>query len=631
MHRLLLRQIKRHLGEAGHVPESMRDLVEAVDTAYEQEDGDRAMLERSLDIMSRELIERNEALQKSLSTLRATLESTADGILVVNNDRSIESYNHKFLEMWRIPQELIDCWDDRQAIAFVLDQVKDPVRFVETIERLANSEEELIDLLEFKDERVFERYSQPRHVAGTLVGRVWSFRDVTQRLSSERRLAYLANFDPLTRLPNRNLLHDRLQHAIGQAAREGQRMAVLFLDIDHFKNINDTLGHAVGDRILEEVAGRLTASCRRTDTIARLGGDEYTLILEGLQDPAQAAVVAQELLDAFQRPFQVNGREVFCTVSVGITMYPTDADNIEDLLKNADAAMYRAKEQGRNNYQFFTTDMNRKAMERLLLGNSLRWGLERREFRLFYQPQIDLTTGEVAGVEALLRWQHPELGLVLPGQFIDMLEETGIMIAVGEWALREACAFNASLRRHGLSPLRLSVNFSTRQFRQPDLVESVARALREADLEANFLEIEITESVLAEAHLDTGMLDRIKALGVKFVIDDFGTGYSSLGYLKRFPIDSLKIDQSFIRDLLRDADSAEITSAVIGLAHSLHLNVIAEGVETQEQLRYLMKRGCHEVQGYVYARPMPGDELVAWLRKSRARPPRHVRAQATAD
>ena len=626
-HRLLLRQIKRYLREAGDLPEDVRELLAAVDHAYHQEDDDRRMLEHSLDTMSQELIERNQALEQSLSTLRATLESTADGILVVSNERGIESYNQKFLEMWGIPPEAIGQWDDRQAIAYVMDQLKAPESFVEKIELTSRTEEQVFDLLEFKDGRIFERYSQPRLVGGRLVGRVWSFRDVTQRLASERRLAYLANYDPLTQLPNRNLLQDRLQHAILHAAREGQRLAVLFLDLDNFKNINDTLGHAVGDRILEEAAKRLRGCCRKSDTIARLGGDEYTLLLEDLGQPDEAAQVAQTLLAAFARPFEVEGREVFCSVSIGIAIFPSDAENIDDLMKNADAAMYRAKEQGRNHYQFFTADMNRRAMERLLLGNNLRRALERREFQLHYQPQLDLTTGRVAGIEALLRWVHPDLGLVLPGQFIGMLEETGMIVPVGDWLLHEACRLNASLADHGLSPLRLSVNFSIRQFRR-DRVEFVSRVLRETKLEPRLLEMEITESVLAEAHLDTSALARLRELGVRFVIDDFGTGYSSLGYLKRFPIDSLKVDQSFVRDILTNKESAEITNAVIALGHILHLNVIAEGVETRAQLNYLDSRGCHEIQGYVYARPMAGEDLIVWLREHAGTPPRAVGRRA---
>ena len=634
MHRLLERQIKRHLEELGDLREDVRALLAAIDAAYRQEDEDRHMLEHSLETMSQELMERNQALrgelaerqtaesklEQSLSTLRATLESTADGILVVGNERGIEMYNHKFVEMWRIPADLIERWDDHQAIAFVMDQLKEPKQFVETIEVMSSSREELFDLLEFRDGRIFERYSQPRYIGERLVGRVWSFRDVTQRLASERRLAYLANYDPLTQLPNRNLLQDRLQHAILQAAREGQRLAVLFLDLDNFKNINDTLGHAVGDLILQEVAARLREACRKSDTIARLGGDEYTLLIEDLGQPEEAARVAQQLLGAFAKPFLVDEREVFCSASIGIAVYPSDAENLDDLMKNADAAMYRAKENGRNNYQFFTIDMNRKAMERLLLGNSLRRALERGEFQLYYQPQLDLTTGCVAGVEALLRWAHPELGLVMPGQFIEMLEETGIIIPVGEWLLREACAFNASLPRHGLAPVRLSVNISTRQFRQPHLTEFVARVLRETGLEARFLEMEITESVLADAHLDISTIRRLKETGVRFVIDDFGTGYSSLSYLKRFPIDSLKVDQSFIHEIPDDVDSAEITSAVIALGHILRLNVIAEGVETLAQRRYLEQRGCHEIQGFLYARPMPGEHLIEWLHAQQAAP-----------
>ena len=518
MHRLLRRQLKRHVADPVSLPQEVRALLDEVDMAYRQEDDDRRMLEHSLETMSQELMERNDALRNELAERRA----------------------------------------------------------------------------------------------------------------SEERLAYLANYDPLTRLPNRNLLIDRLHCAIQHAERESEQLAVLFLDLDNFKNINDTLGHAVGDRVLEETAARLDGCCRKSDTIARLGGDEYTLLITNLAQCDEAARVARELLGVFAKPFLVDGREVFCTASIGIAVYPADAQNIDDLLKHADAAMYRAKEQGRNHYQFFTADMNRRAMERMLLCNSLRRALDRGEFRLHYQPQLDLTTGRCAGLEALLRWEHPELGLVMPGDFISMLEETGAIVPVGDWLLREACRFNAALPSHGLESLRLSVNFSVRQLRQPDLLERVSHVLRQTGLDPRHLELELTESVLAEAHLDTTSIGGLRAMGVGFVIDDFGTGYSSLGYLKRFPIDSLKVDQSFVRDVLTDIHSAEITSAVISLGHTLHLNVIAEGVETAEQVRFLRQKGCHEVQGFIYAKPMPGNELIRWLREHRSEPRMQVLHAAAA-
>ncbi|HEY9199949.1 MAG TPA: EAL domain-containing protein, partial [Gammaproteobacteria bacterium] len=386
------------------------------------------------------------------------------------------------------------------------------------------------------------------------------------------------------------------------------------LDLDRFKQINDTLGHSTGDRLLRAVAGRLAGCLRQDDTVARLGGDEFSILLEGLEQADDVVPILEKLVETMRHPFGLDGHEFFLTFSIGISMYPQDGEQADVLLRNADTAMYRAKEQGRNSYRFYTADMNARAFERLDLESKLRRALERNEFVLHYQPKLDLGSGYVTGVEALLRWQHPEQGLVPPGEFIPTLEETGMIVPVGRWVLHEACRQARSWRTAGLPPLSVAVNISTHQFRRDDICATVREALATYGMPPDELELEITESALMDdiAHA-AASIQQLKELGVKVAIDDFGTGYSSLAYLKRFAIDSLKIDRTFVRDICDDADDAAIVSAVVAMAQRLHLRVVAEGVETGAQLEFLRQQGCDEMQGFLLSRPMPGAELSAWL------------------
>ena len=442
-------------------------------------------------------------------------------------------------------------------------------------------------------------------------------RDITERKQAQEALEYISNYDPLTSLPNRSLLRDRLDHALHQAHRDEHLVAIMFLDLDRFKNINDTLGHALGDQLLRQVARRIEHCVREGDTVARLGGDEFVIVLEHINHVDNAALVAGKILDTLTKPMHLSGHEVIVSASIGITIYPFDDDNIDDLLKDADAAMYRAKERGRNNCQYFTADMTAHALEHMHLEQHLRRALERDEFELFYQPQLDLTCGEVIGVEALLRWRHPERGLVSPADFIPILEETGLIRPVGDWVLRTACRQQLAWRVQGLPPLRMAVNLSARQFHQHDLLGTVNEILQETGLDASDLDLEITEGVLVENVSSTvDMLEAFELMGVRLAIDDFGTGYSSLSYLKRFPLHTLKIDQGFVHDVTEDGDSAAIVQAIIALAHSLRLGVIAEGVETEEQLAFLRREGCREVQGYLFCRPLPAAELAEWLTRN---------------
>ncbi|MDK9720783.1 MAG: EAL domain-containing protein [Rhodospirillales bacterium] len=436
------------------------------------------------------------------------------------------------------------------------------------------------------------------------------FSDITERKKAEERIRNLAYFDVLTGLPNRRLFNDRLAMAINSARRHHQRLAILFLDLDLFKRINDTLGHSVGDRVLEEMAARLKLCMRDSDTVSRMGGDEFTILMSEIADVEDAVRLARRVVDGISQPFLVEDRELFVTTSIGISVFPEDGDSPEVLVKNADIAMYRAKDLGRNSYQLYTPQMNAKSFERLAMENELRKALERDEFLLNYQVKVNLDTGGIAGAEALVRWKHPDLGLVPPVDFIPLAEDTGLIIPLGEWVLRAACLQNKAWQDRGLPPIRMAVNISPHQFNQPDLVGRVRAILDEAQLDPKYLELEVTESVLIE-HMDIAsfMLNELRSLGVVTSIDDFGTGYSSLAYLKRIPIDALKIDASFMHDLTTDDSDAEIVSAIIGLAHNLRLKVVAEGVENEDQIAFLRSHGCDEIQGYLVSRPVSSENF----------------------
>jgi len=443
-----------------------------------------------------------------------------------------------------------------------------------------------------------------------------ALRYAIERKRSEQYINQLAYYDNLTTLPNRMLLQDRLRVALARARRNRLVLAVIFVDLDQFKMINDTLGHVVGDRVLQEVAERLKACVRDTDTVARPGGDEFTVLLPEVTQEKDVIMVAERILAALLPPFIISEHELYISASIGISRYPLDGEDAEALLKNADTAMYRAKEQGRNNYQFYSPAMNIKASERLALGNGLRRALERDELRLYFQPQISASTGEIVGVEALIRWQHPEWGLVSPAQFIPLAEETGLIVPIGEWVLRVACQHARSWQREGLAPLRVAVNVSYRQFDQNGLEETVMRVLHETGLDARCLELELTESDLM--HNKESVISTLRFLrnqGVGITIDDFGSGYSSFKYLKYFPIDTLKIDQSLIRDVGSEPDDAAIVTAIIAMAHILRLKVVGEGVETLDQYTFLHDHGCDVIQGYYFSHPVPPEALRELLQK----------------
>jgi diguanylate cyclase (GGDEF)-like protein len=457
---------------------------------------------------------------------------------------------------------------------------------------------------------------------GILAGTV---QDVTERREAEDRIRFLAYYDNLTGLPNRVLFNEALQQALARAKREETLLAAMFLDLDHFKRINDTLGHSAGDHLLRIVGGRLREVVRETDSVARgliggggsvarLGGDEFILFLTDLRRAEDAARIAGRMLEALQAPVKLDAGEVYVSASIGIVLFPQDGSNMEELLKNADAALYHAKDAGRNNYQFYDPSMNAAAFQRLALEGNLRRAIDRDEFELHYQPKVSAREGRMVGLEALVRWRHPDLGLVMPGRFIPLAEESGLIVALGRWVLKEACEQVRRWQAEGREAVCVAVNLSGQQFRRGDLLRTVDEILAETEVPSSLLELEITETVLMENAVETEkILADLKLRGIKISVDDFGTGYSSLSYLKRFPLDALKIDRSFVRDITTDPDDAAIVAAIVALARSLKIEVIAEGVENPAQREYLHEQGCDCMQGYMFGKPAPADEIARLL------------------
>jgi diguanylate cyclase (GGDEF)-like protein/PAS domain S-box-containing protein len=441
---------------------------------------------------------------------------------------------------------------------------------------------------------------------GLVTGAVMVFHDVSAARAASLRMSHLAEHDSLTDLPNRLLLNDRLTHAIAGAHRSRNKLSVLFLDLDRFKPINDSFGHAIGDRLLQSVAKRLLASVRASDTVCRIGGDEFVIVLSELVHERHATISADKILAALNTPHRIDQHDVDVSACIGIATYPDDGADAEALIKNADFAMYCAKERGPNNFQYFKRSMNERAVERQSLEYGLRHAIERRQFELHYQPKLNLASGAIAGAEALIRWRHPQLGLISPAKFIPIAEESGLIVPIGRWVLGEACrqvrAWQCNPR---LAPVRISVNISAVELRSKDFASRVRAILRETELEPRYLELELTETFLMQNSKTTAaVLQGLKEIGVKLALDDFGTGFSSLSYLKRFPIDALKIDRSFVRDLTKDADDASIVRAVISMGKSLNMQVLAEGVETQAQLEFLQELSCPEGQGYYFSQPV---------------------------
>ncbi len=566
------------------------------------------------DISARERME--QALRESEARFRAMTENSADWIWsldvsgrhVYSNSRVFEALGYTADELSSLPVEKLIHADDlplyhatfAQAVAGRHGWANVPLRW-----RHRNG-----------SYRIFESNASPSFdELGELIGFQGVDRDVTERVQAEARIEYLAHHDALTGLPNRVLLRDRFEHALAQARRAHARVGLLFLDLDNFKVVNDTLGHAVGDELLLSVVARLARCTRDSDTISRQGGDEFVVLLDNVPDMETVERVAGEILERLAEPVLIGGHELAASCSIGVVIYPEDGSDFDRLLQKADTAMYNAKNAGRNTYRFFDERMNLQAQEHLLLQNGLHQALFRAELHLHYQPQFDVVSGRAIGTEALLRWRNPDLGDVPPSRFIPVAEDCGLIVPIGAWVLEQACRQAQAWRHAGLADLVMSVNLSAMQFRRDGLVETVAGALARSGLPPHLLELELTESILlqdVENTLDT--VWRLKALGVRLSLDDFGTGYSSLSYLKRFAVDRLKIDQSFVRDVPRDPDQAAIVHAIVQLAKSLRLGIIAEGVETPEQHAFLCEAGCTDMQGFLFSRPLPAMEAEARLR-----------------
>jgi diguanylate cyclase (GGDEF)-like protein/PAS domain S-box-containing protein len=555
--------------------------------------------------------------QQELNRLKSTLDETLDCVFMFEpdtlkffylNEGAIKQVGYSSDELLQMtPVDIKPAYTTDQFRAIVqplLEGSKDSLTF-ETIHRHKEGRDLPVE--------IFLQYIKPENEVPRFVAIV---RDLTERIEAQEKLLHQAHHDFLTNLPNRFLFLDRLEHALSRRHNGGE-LAVLFMDLDRFKVINDTLGHASGDKVLQMLGERVSACLRKGDTLARLSGDEFSIIVEDIESNEMAVQVARHILDVLAKPFVVDGYELFITASIGISISPNDGEDSLTLLKHADIAMYRAKDVGRNTYQFYSPDMSSKAFERLSLETSLRYALERDQFKLFYQPQVDVVSGKVVGMEALLRWQHPDLGLVAPNDFISILEETGLIVPVGEWVLYTACTqAKVWQEKYGVA-LRMSVNLSARQFNDAELVSVVESCLQRTALPASTLELEITESIILQDKKWVGkVFQKLDDLGVRFAIDDFGTGYSSLSYLKRFPIDTIKIDRSFVRDVTSDADDAAIVSAIIAMARSLRLQVVAEGVETDGQLNFIKARDCFVMQGYLFSEPLMAEKLDVLLADS---------------
>ncbi|PTR16451.1 MULTISPECIES: putative bifunctional diguanylate cyclase/phosphodiesterase [unclassified Nitrosospira] len=698
----------------------------------------REQTEHELNQAKKALEEKTAELDRSVAMLRATIESTADGLLVTDKHGKVLCYNQLYVDMWPIPGPLMDNGRHQPIIEYCSAQLTDPQQFVRLTGHIyVMWPPESFDVLQFNDGRVFERYTKVKFAEGRNVGRVWSFsditerrraeaytaqlaaivessndaivvsdlngtitswntgaekifgyqaseiigssicrlmppdgleeednimnlksgkaighfetvrlrkdnkpidvsvtispvrdgsgriagassvlRDISQRKESQARIEYLAHYDSLTELPNRALLADRMKIAIGNAARYSTRLALLFLDLDRFKLVNDSLGHEIGDKLLKVVAERMRSTIRNTDTISRVGGDEFVVLLSPIEKEEDAARVAKKLIAVVAHPYLIDEHELILTASVGISLYPDNGKEAGSLLRNADASMYSAKEAGRNSYQFYTDHLNSRAAERLSLDRDLRVAIERDETFTVFQPQIELTNRQVIGAEALVRWRHPRRGLVSPASFIPVAEDSGLILSLGERILREACIQARRWHDDGVfNRFSIAVNVSAVQFRQKDFTDVVLRVVSETGLSPTQLELEVTESVVMQNVESVVQKMRIlKDHGIKIAIDDFGTGYSSLSYLRQLTVDRLKIDQSFIRDLPANDDAKAIVRAIAAMGRSLGLSVTAEGVETEVQEKFLQSIECDEGQGYLYAKPMVPTDFEAWLK-----------------
>ena len=607
MHRLLQRQLRKLGLGSGSAPAEWQRFVQNVDAVYAAFDGAR----RKLELSSRELLAANSDRRASEEVLRNTLEATADGVLAIGGRGSVLYVNDRYFELLDLPREVFEISDMDQRLAAVAARLIDPQPFLDKMRAVRSSGvTETFDILYLKSGRVVERSSRPFQVLDGPVGRVWSYRDITQSYMLEEQLRHQAFHDPLTGLANRARFADRLELALDRGRRSRSPVFVLYLDIDDFKAINDSLGHTLGDETLRAVADRLRDSLRPGDTPARLGGDEFALLLEDLLDVGAAQLVAEGLLSTIRAPLILDGHEITMDASIGVVESSFPATP-EEILRNADIAMYAAKKQGKGRVQAYVSGMHSRVRERQQLTAELRHAIERNEIRVLYQPTVFLEDCSSAGAEALVRWDHPRRGLMSPDDFVPIAEESGLIGAIGEYVLMDACRLLAEWQGNPETrSLEINVNVSAKQVRDPDFVDCVRRAILETGILPGGLTLEITESAMIEDPercLET--LTFLKRMGVQLALDDFGTGYSSLSYLKRFPIDILKIDKSFIGDLYQSERETLLTSATIAFGKNLSLKIFAEGIETEEQLQHLRDLECEFGQGFLFSPPLSRDAI----------------------
>ncbi|KGP63892.1 diguanylate cyclase [Legionella norrlandica] len=568
-------------------------------------------------LLEEKVDERTSSLQELLSRTRGTLESSADGIFVLNNDSGVVDYNTKFLDIWNIPQSIIETNKGNLVLDYIAQQAENPIEFTNMIVDLSKKPEAVkVKKFNFKPERIFECYSQPYKIKEEITGRVWSFRDISQRIILERKLEYQALHDSLTGLPNRELMLHKLQHALERAKRQQSLFAIIFFDLNRFKLINDSLGHAAGDELLKLVAKRMEFVLRQTDTLARLGGDEFVLIADSINSELDAGTIANRLMGVFKDTFEICGHSLSVSTSAGVSLYPRDGTTISELLRHADAAMYRAKSLGTSQPHFYTVELGRQIAERLELENDLTNALSNDEFVLYYQPQVDARTKKILSVEALIRWQHPKKGLLLPIHFIPIAEETGLIFSIGDWILKTACEQNKRWQEKGFPKIRVAVSITLKQIKQANFAQKIKSILEETGLKSKYLELELSEKALVRAvDWPENPLADIRAMGVNITLGDFGTGDSSINYLHRIPLNRLKIAQSYIKNINLNNSDEVIIQSIITLARKLNLNIVAEGVETQKQLEFLQSNHCEEIQGTYFSQPITSEEMQNLLNK----------------
>ncbi len=635
MHKLLKRQLKRNQLSEDDFDPRWRSLLDAVASAYVQADQDRHLLERSLKLTSKELTSRNSeledrlgelesirtCLEDSLSTLNTTFDAIGEAIIAYDEKGNVVKYNQLAADLLDLNKNDLSEFP-KHTLANLYRKIKDPAILVHDLRHLTQDPlRELSGVLEFNDESFYEYHSSAKLKDDRLLGRVWCFRNITESKKNEALIRHQAYHDVLTDLPNRALFMDRLEHAIAYARRVNSVVAVLFIDLDQFKKVNDTCGHQIGDQLLRQVASRLTESVREHDTVARLGGDEFTVLLEGLQSHSFATIMSNRILKSLKKPFQIERHIFYISCSIGISLFPCDSSDSKELVRKADIAMYHAKDTGRNNFQYFNESLERLAVHYVKVENKLREAMGNDELCLYYQPQVDSISDRIVGVEALLRWIPSEGEIIPPMEFIPIAERTGLIGPIGVWVFDEVCKQIVRWREQGIVDIPVSVNLSAKELQDENLLNRIRGALKKYDIPGYLIVVEITETVLMEdLEYTQGLLNEIRAMNIAIAIDDFGTGYSSLRYLQKLPVDTLKIDKSFIIGLSENRQNEAIVDSIIALGHNLGLSIVAEGVEDEEVKKYLAERKCEHLQGFYCHRPLDVESVTPLLLAEMKRP-----------